>query len=146
MWQDYFPKARIVGVDIEKKVVTGRRISVEQGSQDDPVFLSDIASRYGPFDVVIDDGSHLSRHVTASFGFLFDHVTPGGLYIVEDLATAYSRDYEGGPPGTAGTQAELIKSLVDDVLRRHWDTDGSAWPIAALHLYDGIVFIEKAAF
>ncbi len=144
MWRDYFPKARIVGIDIEKKVVTGKRISVEQGSQDDPVFLRDIALRYGPFDVVIDDGSHVGRHVRASFQVLFEHVRPGGIYVIEDLATAYLEGWEGGPPGTPGTQAELIKPLVDDVLRRHWNTDGTARPIAALHLYDQIVFIEKA--
>jgi demethylmacrocin O-methyltransferase len=144
MWQDFFPNARIVGMDIERKVVTGERISVEQGSQDDPVFLADLAARYGPFDIVIDDGSHIGRHVRASLDALFDHVKPGGFYVIEDLAMAYVKDWEGGPPGTPGTQTELIKPLVDDVLRRHWDEFGSARPMAALHLYDQILFIQKA--
>jgi demethylmacrocin O-methyltransferase len=89
MWQTYFPNARIVGVDIERKVVTGPRISVEQGSQDDPAFLADVARRHGPFDLIIDDGSHIGRHVQASFEALFEHVRPGGLYIIEDAPDFY---------------------------------------------------------
>jgi hypothetical protein len=145
MWQDFFPHARIVGMDIEHKVVTGERISVEQGSQDDPVFLAEVAARYGPFDIVIDDGSHIGRHVQASLDALLEHVRPGGFYIIEDLHMAYIKDWEGGPPGTPGTQTELIKPLIDDVLRHHWDEFGTALPIGGLHLYDKILFIEKAA-
>jgi len=99
MWQRYFPRAQIVGLDIEPKRVQGARIHVEQGSQDDPEVLERIARRYGPFDLIIDDGSHLGRHVEASFEALFAHLNPGGIYAIEDLMTAYRADYEGGPPG-----------------------------------------------
>ncbi len=144
MWRAYFPNAHVVGIDISRKVVSGPRISVEQGSQDDPDFLREVADRHGPFDLVIDDGSHIGRHVQASFEVLFERVKPGGLYVVEDLGTAYSPEWEGGPPGTPGTQAALLKRLVDDVLRRHWDGRGSAHPLASLHLYDGIAFLERS--
>ena len=144
MWQTYFPKAQIVGVDIERKLVPGRRISVERGSQDDNTFLRDVADRYGPFDLVIDDGSHIGRHVEASFEVLFERVKPGGFYVIEDLGPSYLPAWEGGPPGHPGTQSELLKRLVDDVLRRHWDTAGTAPPLRALHLHDQIAFLERA--
>ena len=146
MWQDYFPNARIVGVDIAAKAVRGPRISTEQGSQSDPAFLADVAARHGPFDVVIDDGSHLGPDVRTTFDALFGHLVPGGIYVIEDLATAYATwdGFCGGPPGTPGTQMELLKELTDHVLRRYWDRDGTSRPVAAIHLYDQIAFLYRA--
>ena len=146
MWQDYLPNARIVGIDIARKAVTGARISTEQGDQADVAFLADVARRHGPFDVVIDDGSHLGPDVKASFEALFEHLVPGGIYVIEDSATAYATwdGFGGGPPGTAGTQMEFLKDLTDHVLRRWWDRDGLGHPISEMHLYDEIVFIYRA--
>lgn len=146
MWQDYLPNARIVGIDIAAKAVSGRRIRTERGDQSDPAFLAGVAGRHGPFDVVIDDGSHRGPDVKASFEALFPHVAPGGVYVIEDLATAYATwdNFCGGPPGTPGTQMELLKDLTDDVLRRWWDREGSAHPVSAIHLYDQIAFIDRA--
>lgn len=142
MWQDYFLRARIVGLDLEAKAVTGRRIRVERGSQDDRPFLLGLAARHGPFDVVIDDGSRIGRHQWASFEALFDSVVPGGMYIIEDLATAYVPAYEGGPVGEPGTSVQLVKDVVDSVLRRHAGRRGH--PVAELHVYDEIAFIVRS--
>ena len=142
MWQDYFHRAVVVGVDIHRKAVTGPRIRVETGSQDDPAFLAELVREHGPFDVVIDDGSHVGRHQQVSFEHLFAALVPGGVYVIEDLETAYRADYEGGPPGTAGTAASLLKEQVDEVLRRHWDPSRPA-DVAAVHVYDQIAFIVK---
>lgn len=143
MWRSYFPNARIVGIDIHEKAVRGRRIAVERGSQDDPEFLRRIAHEYGPFDVVVDDGSHVAAHVLASFEVLFHHVVPGGTYVIEDLEHAYLTEYGGGPPGNIGHMG-LIKELLDDTLRQHWDHEGRARPVESVHVYDEIAFIHKA--
>jgi hypothetical protein len=142
MWSDYFPNAEIVGVDIHPKAVAGARIRFEQGDQSDPVFLRALIEKYRPFDIVIDDGSHVGRHIIASFTALWDAVSPGGVYVIEDLATVYDPHYGGGPPGTPGTAAALIKDAVDDTLLR--EDDASPPSIAAMHVYGEIVFLEKA--
>lgn len=144
MWQSYFPRALIVGIDIETKRVQGRRIRVERGSQDDGAFLERIAAEYGPFDLVVDDGSHLGRHVRASFEVLFEHVKPGGVYVIEDLMTAYDAGWEGGPPGTPGTHVELVKDLIDQVLVRHWGPTGHPCRLDSVHVYDEIAFIHRS--
>lgn len=144
VWQDYYPKARIVGLDLHAKVVPGPRIVTERGSQDDPQVLAGIVERHGPFDVIIDDGSHVGRHQHASFAALFSALRPGGVYVIEDLATAYREDYEGGPPGTAGTSATLLQQSVDAVLRQHWQGGSRAPDVAELHVYDQIAFLTRA--
>lgn len=142
------PNAEIVGVDINKKDVLGPRIHFERGDQSDSAFLQEVARKYGPFDVVIDDGSHIGRHIHASYTALWHAVRPGGTYVVEDLPVAYHRVYEGGHPGTVGTAVELIKAQVDNMIRRDEEVVGvvSFEPsVAAIHLYPEIVFFEKAA-
>src|ERR1035437_9509017 len=143
MWRSFFPRAQIVGIDIKEKAVKGRRISTECGSQNDPKFLSGIAQKYGPFDLVIDDGSHIASHVRTSFETLFEHVRTGGIYVIEHLEHAYSPERGGGPPGSHGGHMALLKSLLDDVLRRHWDHQGTARHVASVHVYDEIAFIYK---
>jgi hypothetical protein len=44
----------------------------------------------GPFDIVIDDGSHVQGHMVTTFINLFDRVAEGGVYIIEDTHTNYS--------------------------------------------------------
>jgi hypothetical protein len=142
MWSRYFPRASILGIDIHPKDVSGARIHFEQGSQSDEPFLRSLANKYGPFDIVIDDGSHVGRDVIASMGVLWDAVRPGGYYVIEDLQTAYHPDWEGGPPGTPGTAADLIKKRVDETLRREQDPFEPS--VAAMHIYAEIAFFEKA--
>ena len=143
MWQAYFRGATVVGVDIYPKSVTGPRIVVEQGSQDDPDFLAMIVRRHGPFDVIIDDGSHIGRHQVITLAHTFRALRPGGVYAIEDLDTAYRANWEGGPPGTAETSVDLLKGTVDDVLRRHWDLHLTALPVDEVHVYDQIAFLVR---
>jgi hypothetical protein len=90
MWKDYCPRGQIFGINIDdKRPLDPPRIKTFRGSQDDPAFLSEIADSDGPFDIVIDDGSHESKHVITSFNALFPHVTENGFYVIEDLFFSY---------------------------------------------------------
>jgi predicted O-methyltransferase YrrM len=44
----------------------------------------------GPLDLVIDDASHMYAETLASFEVLFPRLGPGGLYVIEDWASAYT--------------------------------------------------------
>ena len=91
------------------------RITICQGSQIDEHVIADLADRFGPFDIVIDDGSHKNRHVIETFEMLFEHVVEGGWYIVEDLQTAYIRQNYGGSarPTAPFTSMDYFKRRVD---------------------------------
>lgn len=142
MWRRYFPNATVVGLDIQHKEVAGRRIFFEQGSQSDQEFLQHVASRYGPFDLIVDDGSHVGADIHMSFTHLWETVRSGGYYVVEDIGLSYSPEWGGGPGGTPGTAADLIKQLVDSTLHRapRYDVPPR---IAEMHVYNEIVFFRR---
>ena len=150
MWRDYFPRGEIVGIDIEEKQVPGPRITTLTGDQGDVEFLASL-ERFAPFDLVVDDGSHRAEHIVTSFTALFPMLRSGGVYVIEDLQTAYHPGYGGGPPGTPGTGIDLLKHLVDAVHRAHLrpgqDVDApptAVLAVRAVHVYEKIAFIEKA--
>jgi hypothetical protein len=143
MWRRYFPNASIVGVDVYHKEIPGSRIHFEQGNATDPEFIERLIQTYGPFDVVIDDGSHIGHEIIASFELLFEAVKAGGFYVIEDLGMAYDPNCGGGPPGTPGTGADLIKRLVDSTLLRAKHTFQP--PLAAMHVYAEIAFLERSS-
>ena len=90
-WLEYFPKAKIVGIDIqpECKSFTNERLSVEIGSQGDPEFMKSICDKYGPFDIVLDDASHINTLSIKSFELTVPYLKAGGYYIIEDLRNSY---------------------------------------------------------
>lgn len=146
MWREYFgPAATIFGVDINPNSAScvDPPNQVRIGSQADPAFLEAVVAEMGRPDVILDDGSHISSHQSASFHTLFPLLKDGGLYVIEDLHTAYWPTYEGGYR-RAGTGIELAKQLVDDI--HHWYHDQGAVlakDIAAIHTHDSMVVIEK---
>jgi hypothetical protein len=117
MWKRFLgPYAAIIGIDIEPtcKTIEEEQIKIEIGSQSDKKFLDEIIHLYGPFDAVIDDGSHTMSDIMTSFKTLFDHVTPDGIYIVEDLHTAYWSEYGGGLHN-ANSFVEFTKKIIDAI-------------------------------
>jgi hypothetical protein len=74
------------------------RIEIEYMDQSNLEDLCRIAMKHGPFDIVIEDGSHLWEHQTTTLRTLFPFVRPEGIYVVEDLQTnfgEYQADYRG---------------------------------------------------
>jgi len=59
------------------------------GDQGNITNLQETARTKGPFDIILDDGSHLPEHMVLGLFYLWGSIKPGGLYIVEDLETNY---------------------------------------------------------
>jgi cephalosporin hydroxylase len=149
MWKRYFgPHALIIGLDINPACAqfAEDQIAVRIGDQSDPAFLARVLEEFGTPDVVLDDGSHVMAHIEASFRFLYPRTAAGGVYMVEDLHTAYWPDYGGGLR-RPGTFIETAKHLVDE-LNADW-TQG-ALPATdftratqSMHFYDSLVVFER---
>jgi hypothetical protein len=149
LWKRYLgPFAQIVGIDIVEacKGFEEDQIAVRIGSQANFSFLDSVLAEFGPPDVVLDDGSHVMSHVRASFARLYPRMSPAGVYMVEDLHTAYSQEYEGGLH-REGTFIEQCKGLIDEL---NADYTGEALKPTAftrstlsMHFYDSAVVFER---
>jgi hypothetical protein len=86
MWREYFPRARIFGLDVNECAYLDdertRTFVADQGNVED---LARFVEAVPSFDVVIDDGSHRPDHQQISLDHLFPRLSPGGLYFIEDL-------------------------------------------------------------
>lgn len=119
MWKDYLgPGARIVGIDPACKAHEAENIEIFIGSQDDPVLISQLLQKYPSLDIVLDDGSHMMSHMIASFGLLYGHVAPRGVYLAEDTHTCCWDEYEGGLK-RPGSFMEFVKERLDDINAVH---------------------------
>ncbi len=100
MWAEYFLAGVIIGVDIaSKRLQLPSRVKVVQGSQDDPALLQQIVTQYGPFDIVVDDGSHHNELTKKTFRLLYPTLRARGIYAVEDTQTAFHPNSAGDVTG-----------------------------------------------
>lgn len=90
-WEEYFSNAKVIGADILPitKRFERRRVKIEILDQSNVEELTRLAVQHGPFDVIIEDGSHIWEHQITSLRTLFPFLKDGGFYIVEDLQTNY---------------------------------------------------------
>lgn len=149
MWRNYFgPDATIFGIDIDPDCARfdGIHGQVRIGSQADPEFLSKVFDEMGGVDIVLDDGSHHMDHVPATLAALFPRLSDGGLYMIEDLHTAFWREYGGARQG-GGNFFAKVAAIIDDM--HHWYhgdpvTDPAlAQGVTGIHIHDSIVVLEK---
>lgn len=151
MWKEYFSKALIFAIDIfDKSALAEERISIYQGSQIDNGFLQEVADDVGPFDIIIDDGSHINSHVISSFKFLFKYLKEGGVYVAEDIQTSYWKN-DGGDSfnlKNKNTSMNFFKSLTDslnyeEIDNPYYVVDDFDRNIVSVHFYHNMVFIQK---
>jgi SAM-dependent methyltransferase len=158
LWSDYLPPgSQIVGIDIDSRVG-----ELKFGNPNISVFAHDVTDAQGlrailgnsTFDVIIDDGSHISSDVIKTFEFCFDYLAPGGKFIIEDLHASYYPSHGGGfrKPGSS---IEWLKSVVDALNADHIEP-GADMPeqerlllkrlntlISRVTFYDSVAIIEK---
>lgn len=149
MWKKYFgPFAQIIGIDIKEKCkdFEGDQVSIRIGDQSDHKFLAEIVEEFGPPDIVLDDGSHQMEHIASSFEFLYPRLTKNGVYMVEDLCTAYWEEFGGGL-GKEASFIEKCKHLVDKLNTEHTrgklEEDEFSKSTLSMHFYNSMVAFEK---
>lgn len=108
MWAEYFPNARIYGLDITRQyelpgMLDHDRIKTALVDQGDLGSLKDVLHvKFGKchpmvdiatpteerqFDIIIDDASHDQHDQQVSWGYLWVYLKSGGLYVIEDIIT-----------------------------------------------------------
>jgi len=139
LWEKFFKRGKFYGVDKSprrwRRSLKGhKRIKIFVGNQNDTVFLKDKVAPAGPYNIIIDDGSHVPEDQLASFTALWPHIRRGGFYVIEDLHGNY-----GGHKAKHGPKMmEVIQNQIKNVV-----ADDNPGSICAIHAYYNIVFIQK---
>ena len=149
LWRKYFgPDATIYGIDIDPKCAQydGADGQVRIGSQDNANFMSSVVQEMGGVDIVVDDGSHISKHIRSTFNTIFPLLNDGGIYIVEDLHATYWPKFGGGYQSSKSFMSD-ISQMYDDM--HHWyhshgqKISSAKDKLLAIHLYDSMAVFEK---
>ena len=124
MWEKYFLYGTICGIDLNPAPadIISDRIITRVGDQSDIGFLTNVASEVAPegFDIIIDDASHIGVLSKVSFNHLFfNHLKPGGFYVIEDWGTGYWKSFPDGSSFNLHVWADRIFPLFPSFLHSH---------------------------
>lgn len=151
MWKRYFPQGQITGIDIyDKSVLQENRIKILIGDQTNIAFLTELTKTEGPFDIIIDDGSHVQSHIITSFETLFPLMNPGGIYVIEDTQTSYWPKFEGSTSAMDSVDSAMNYFIkrVHAVNRQEWlaEEKGTDIPdegIGSISFYHNLIFVTR---
>lgn len=142
MWSKYFANAKIVGVDIREEC---RQLCKKYPNIS--IYISDASQKVidGQFDIIIDDGSHVSADIVDTFRLNWPNLKPDGLYVIEDLKCTHNPAYRSLLPFDIPEERfnrSHFTAMIDDCLKR---MDWRQSDIEFIHFYRELAFIKKAA-
>ena len=96
VWRDYFPKAKVVGVDIDKGCLfKEKRIQTYFMDQTCPDSIKQVFNMFTQkFDFIVDDGLHEYHAGITLFENCIDNLSNDGIYIIEDVKQHDVMNYE----------------------------------------------------
>ncbi len=114
-WEEYFPKSQVIGADISPsaKKFEKNRVRIELLDQSNIEELTSAAIKHGPFDIIVEDGSHMWEHQTTTLRTLFPFLKDHGIYIVEDLHTNYGNLQDAYRGVATATCMDYLKKWLD---------------------------------
>lgn len=148
MWKECFGlQAEIHGIDVvDRKTIEEDQITIWQGNQSDDFFWEEFFSRVPEVDIFIDDGSHYSFDQIHTLKKIFSHISQGGIYLCEDLHTAYLQDFAGGfrsPDSFIEYSKGLVDTINSYVIPEIKESVEQFDNVRSISFYTGVVIIEK---
>lgn len=123
-WQDLFPGGTIVGVDRDPySFWPAGTIKVIAG-QDDPGLPDMLRKHSDEWDLIVDDASHNGELTAKTFGLLWELVSPGGFYVIEDWYVGFS--WYGGRCKSP-EMLPVVQSLLERLTGDESDTDSVSY-------------------
>jgi hypothetical protein len=133
LWKKAFPKAKVFGVDKEdvsnaKILRKNKDLKLFVGDQTDVKFLKTVIKE-GPFDLIVDDGSHIPQDILISLETLWPSMASQGWYVIEDVW--FKEKYVEERPVLMNRVAKMINDMC---LRND---------VCTVAFYPNICFIQK---
>ena len=115
-FKEFFPNAIIVGFDIDPiSYFKEDRINIRIGNATTPAVINAAIAEFGCPDITLDDGSHRSADIKATYKLLYPHTK--FCYIIEDLGTQYVT-FENGSFINDGVPAtNIVHSKIDELIK-----------------------------
>ena len=143
MWTAYFgDRCHVHGIDLEPACKTYERdnVTIHIGDQEDRRFWSSFKQLVPRVDVLVDDGGHTPWQQIVTLEEMLPFLTPGGVYICEDIY------------GVNNRFASYVAGLVDRFNAKQQRPDAiGVRPTQfqrychSLHVYPYLLVIEKHA-
>lgn len=135
MWNEYFPFAKIYGVDINPYThLDTERIKTIIANQESREQLSALPDK---LDVIVDDGGHTMLQQQLTLSVMFKKLVPGGIYILEDLHTSLPHFYSSYQSTPYNNSIKLLEDL-----KRGDVSKDSQYHISEQEFYDLVDSIE----
>jgi len=114
LWEKYFPKANIYGIDIDEECqqYESNRTKIFIGDQGDVSFLRNVKAKIPRIDIIIDDGSHRAKDQKITFEEMYYHLKIPGVYLIEDIEQNYWKNKDLNSPDNFMTH---MKNKIDDL-------------------------------
>ena len=169
-WKKYFGERKLdyTGIDIKPDCSRFARegVKIVIGDQMDVKLLAEVANA-GPYDIIIDDGGHITGQQIVSFEQLFVAVRDGGFYVIEDTHTSFWPSYHSnftiGSTKIRGGFLDYAPALIRSQMEFWWPPDSGVRSLRpretrppldlglhykkvfAISFYDSLVVIENRA-
>ena len=152
MWREYFPNAQIWGIDIDPRTKSyeSDRINILVGDQNDETFLQKVKETVGDIDILIDDGSHINRHIIHSYEVLKESVKR--FYVVEDLCCSYElqnwydirKIWPGMKYNKENDDLKNYRHEIEDWFKKEVsEIDGKTSKWCSLHFHNWIMILQN---
>jgi hypothetical protein len=144
MWANYLPKSKIIGFDVRPQC-----LELCKDLQNVEIYIGDATnestfSGFSKFDLFIDDGSHIAEDIVKTFSIMWKKISPGGYYVIEDLACTYSDVYTKGYSSLFKNKVENRREnfliFFDSLLRA---IDSKRSDIKSVSYYPQLMCIQK---
>lgn len=140
MWSRYFSDAQITGLDIRPECAQLCRnypnIRIEIGNATQQAFGDG-------WDIIIDDGSHVSADIADAFRLNWPRLRPGGLYVIEDLKCTHNPAYPGLLPFKIAPErfnrAHFIVLINEILMKMDWRQSD----VEFVHFYREMAVLKK---
>jgi len=134
MWKSVFgSSAYVYGCDINPncKAYEDSRTRVFIGDQESPEFWERVLNAVPQIDILIDDGGHTEEQQIATLGIMLPRISPGGVYITEDI-------HESDNPFWQSLKFAHLQSPAG----KHYK--GLHGLVASVHIYPYLLVIERS--
>ena len=126
-YSEYFKNAKtIIGCDKKQKCsllkYSDPKINLVIGDINTNETYQKILNISDSLDIIIDDGSHISSDIIISFLKYFPLLRKGGIYIIEDTHTLYTKQYGGGL-FNQNSAINFFKLLIEVLNYEFWHND-----------------------